>query len=89
MSAVTTSVSLNVDNNTPGTFSDESEHVGRCWLPMPLLQPSPQREDHLVHAMATRDLIGQAKGILMEQYKIARSTDNNQCTYGWPPPIVG
>jgi predicted lipoprotein with Yx(FWY)xxD motif len=50
---------------------------------------SPQREEHLVHAMATRDLIGQAKGILMERYKIARSADNNRCADGWPPPIVG
>lgn len=29
-----------------------------------------QKRDHLLAAISTRDLIGQAKGILMERYKV-------------------
>ena len=62
---------LNLYNSAPGAFSDESEHVGLLLAAhAAVAMASAQREEHLLHAMATRDLIGQAKGILMERYKI-------------------
>ena len=62
---------LNLYSSSPSAFSDESEHVGLLLAAhAAVAMASAQREDHLLHAMATRDLIGQAKGILMERYKI-------------------
>lgn len=62
---------LNLYNRSPEAFSDESEHVGLLLAShAAIAMASAQREEHLLHAMSTRDLIGQAKGILMERHKI-------------------
>jgi GAF domain-containing protein len=62
---------LNLYNSSPEAFSDESEHVGLLLAAhAAVAMASAQHEQHLLQAMATRDLIGQAKGILMERYKI-------------------
>lgn len=53
-------------------FDEESEQVG---LPVGAYDAvafsDAQRISHLTHALDTRDLIGQAKGILMERFKIS------------------
>jgi transcriptional regulator with GAF, ATPase, and Fis domain len=62
---------LNLYSKVPDAFNDESEHVGLLLAShAAVAMASAQREEHLIHAMETRDLIGQAKGILMERYKL-------------------
>ena len=62
---------LNLHSTAPDAFNDESEHVGLLLAAhAAVAMASAQREEHLLRAMETRDLIGQAKGILMERNKI-------------------
>jgi GAF domain-containing protein len=62
---------LNLYSSTPGAFNDESEHVGLLLAAhAAVAMASVRREEQLARAIETRDLIGQAKGILMERYKI-------------------
>ena len=62
---------LNLYSSCPDAFSDESEHVGLLLASHAAVAlASAQREEHLLQAVETRDLIGQAKGVLMERYKI-------------------
>ncbi len=62
---------LNLYSSSPEAFDDESEHVGLLLAAhAAVAMASARREEQLVRAMETRDLIGQAKGILMERYKI-------------------
>jgi GAF domain-containing protein len=61
----------NLYSRAPDAFNDESEHVGLLLAAhAAVAMASAQREEHLLRAMETRDLIGQAKGILMERNKI-------------------
>jgi len=63
---------LNLYSRSPDAFTDESEHVGLLFAAhAAVAYASAQKQDQLVQALATRDLIGQAKGILMERYQIA------------------
>lgn len=53
-------------------FSDESEHTGLLFASHTAIAlRGAQQEMHLNEAIANRDLIGQAKGILMERYRIS------------------
>ncbi|HEX6404445.1 MAG TPA: GAF and ANTAR domain-containing protein [Pseudonocardiaceae bacterium] len=62
---------LNLYSRAPNAFNDESEHVGLLLAAhAAVAMASAQREEHLFRAMGTRDLIGQAKGILMERHKV-------------------
>jgi GAF domain-containing protein len=62
---------LNLYSSFPDAFNDESEHVGLLLAShAAVAMASAQREERLLRAVETRDLIGQAKGILMERYKI-------------------
>jgi GAF domain-containing protein len=62
---------LNLHSTAPDAFNAESEHVGLLLAAhAAVAMASAQREEHLLRAMETRDLIGQAKGILMERHKI-------------------
>jgi GAF domain-containing protein len=52
-------------------FTDESEHVGLLLASHAALAVAgAQQLDHSAIALANRDIIGQAKGILMERFKI-------------------
>ena len=63
---------LNLYARTPEAFSDESEHVGLLFAAhAAIAYVGARKEAQLVQALASRDLIGQAKGILMERYKIS------------------
>ncbi|MBG0740466.1 GAF and ANTAR domain-containing protein [Paeniglutamicibacter antarcticus] len=54
-----------------GAFTDESEHVGLLVAAHAAVAYAGElKTDQLGEAISTRDLIGQAKGILMERYKI-------------------
>ena len=52
-------------------FDDESEQVGLLFAShAAVAYASVQDMNHMRTALTTRDLIGQAKGILMERYKV-------------------
>jgi GAF domain-containing protein len=62
---------LNLYNREPGAFDDDSEHVGLLFAShAAVAMAGAQRNEQLNQAMRTRDLIGQAKGILMERHKL-------------------
>jgi len=63
---------LNLYADQAHAFTDESEHVGRLLAAHAAVAYSgAQREEHLLAAIETRDLIGQAVGLLMERYSIS------------------
>ena len=62
---------LNLYSRERDAFDDESEHVGLLFAShASVAMAGAQRNERLNRAIATRDLIGQAKGILMERYKL-------------------
>lgn len=62
---------LNLYSRTAGSFTDESEHVGLLFASHAAIAfAGADKAHHLNIAVARRDLIGQAKGILMERFKI-------------------
>lgn len=62
---------LNLYSEFAEAFNDESEHVGLLLAAhAAIAMAGAQQQEQLVQAIATRDLIGQAKGILMERHKI-------------------
>ncbi|WP_219415491.1 GAF and ANTAR domain-containing protein [Pseudonocardia nigra] len=62
---------LNLYNARAGGFDDESEHVGLLLAAHAgVALAGAQREQRLRTVVDTRDLIGQAKGILMERHKV-------------------
>ena len=62
---------LNLYSYQPNAFDDESEHVGLLLASHAAVAfADAQKLEQLNEKAATRDLIGQAKGILMERYKL-------------------
>ncbi|WP_375430019.1 GAF and ANTAR domain-containing protein [uncultured Friedmanniella sp.] len=62
---------LNLYARTPHAFDEDSEQVGLLFATHAAVAlASAQQRDNLTRGVATRDLIGQAKGILMERYRI-------------------
>jgi transcriptional regulator with GAF, ATPase, and Fis domain len=62
---------LNLYARTAHAFDAESEEVGRVFASHAAVALSgAQTEDNLRKAMTSRDVLGQAKGILMERYKL-------------------
>jgi transcriptional regulator with GAF, ATPase, and Fis domain len=62
---------LNLYAEATHAFGDESEHVGRLLAAHSAVAYSgAQREENLLAAIETRDLIGQAVGLMMERYTI-------------------
>ncbi|TWD72003.1 GAF domain-containing protein [Kribbella amoyensis] len=62
---------LNLYGAEPGAFTDESVDVGRLLAAhAAIAYAGAQREENLLAAIETRDLIGQAVGLLMERYSI-------------------
>lgn len=62
---------LNLYSRHPNGFDDESEQVGLLFASHAAVAfADAQQLEHLSAAIATRDLIGQAKGILMERYSL-------------------
>ena len=63
---------LNLYSRTPNAFDDESEQVGLLFAShAAVAYAGVRKEVQLAQALGSRDLIGQAKGILMERYKIS------------------
>lgn len=62
---------LNLYARRPFAFDEESEHVGLLFATHAAVAlVGAQQRDDLTVGIGTRDLIGQAKGILMERYRI-------------------
>jgi len=62
---------LNMYSRHPDAFDDESEQVGLLFAThAAIAMAGAQREQQLRVAISTRDIIGQAKGILMERFKL-------------------
>lgn len=62
---------LNLYSREPNAFDAGSEHVGMLFAThASVAMFGAQRQEQLNRAVEVRDLIGQAKGILMERYKI-------------------
>jgi len=62
---------LNIYARTPGAFDDECREIGHMLATHAgLALAGAQHEENLRGAISNRDAIGQAKGILMERYKI-------------------
>jgi GAF domain-containing protein len=62
---------LNLYSSRPHAFDEESETVGLVFAShASIALASAQQEENLRRAMDHRDLIGQAKGILMERHRL-------------------
>ncbi|GAA1846800.1 GAF and ANTAR domain-containing protein [Microlunatus capsulatus] len=62
---------LNLFSSVPDAFGDESEHVALLFASHAAVAMSgAQEQESLRGAIDSRDLIGQAKGILMERHKV-------------------
>lgn len=62
---------LNLYGRNPNAFNDESEQVGLLLASHAAIAfADAQKLGHMRDAMRSRDVIGQAKGILMERYNI-------------------
>jgi transcriptional regulator with GAF, ATPase, and Fis domain len=63
--------SLSLYSTEKNAFDDESEHVGLLFAAHAAVAMSDaQQKEQLSKAVSARDLIGQAKGILMERHKL-------------------
>lgn len=62
---------LNLFSDRPHAFTDDSEHTALLFAAhAAVAMAGAQAQAQLRDAMTTRDLIGQAKGILMERFKL-------------------
>jgi len=62
---------LNLYGRAPHAFTDESEDIGLLFAAHAAVAYAGARKSgQLTNALASRDVIGQAKGILMERYAI-------------------
>jgi transcriptional regulator with GAF, ATPase, and Fis domain len=60
---------LNLYARRPHAFGQESEHVGSLFAAhAAIAYAGARKQEHLERALDARDVIGQAKGILMERY---------------------
>lgn len=62
---------LNLYAGRPGAFDDESQDIGQMFAAHAAVAVAgAEHEENLRTAVSSRDVIGQAKGILMERHKI-------------------
>jgi GAF domain-containing protein len=62
---------LNVYAETPNVFDDESRNIGLVFAAhSSVAWNSARREEQFKKALASRDVIGQAKGMIMERYGV-------------------
>lgn len=63
---------LNLYSRNPHAFTEDSQHVGQLFAGHAAVAlRGAQREDELQGALRSRDVIGMAKGILIERYKVS------------------
>ncbi|MGH8891428.1 MAG: GAF and ANTAR domain-containing protein [Acidothermaceae bacterium] len=63
---------LNLYAHEPNAFDDESEHIGLLFAAhAAVAYAGAQKQEQLRIGMSSRDIIGQAKGILMERHNLS------------------
>lgn len=63
---------LNLYSRVPAAFTDESEQIGLLFAAhAAIAYIGARKQAQFAQALISRDLIGQAKGILMERYRIS------------------
>jgi AmiR/NasT family two-component response regulator len=63
---------MNVYSRTAGAFDDDSQEIGRMLASHAAVAVAgAEHEENLRRAVDNRDVIGQAKGILMERHKLS------------------
>lgn len=63
---------LNLYSRTPSAFDDDCEEIGLMFAAHAAIAlAGAQHEEHLRTGMSNRDVIGQAKGILMERHRLS------------------
>ena len=63
--------SLNVFADRPGAFDEETRQLGSLFATQSaVVWDAARREEQFSQALASRDIIGQAKGMIMERYSI-------------------
>ena len=63
---------LNLYSRQPDSFDDDSEHIGLLFASHAAIAfAGAEKVRHLTIAVSRRDRVGQAKGILMERFKIS------------------
>ena len=72
---------LNLYSTRAGAFTDASEHIGLLYAAHAAIAYSGARtQQRLAEAVATRELIGRATGILMERHKVSAEQAFDQLT---------
>lgn len=62
---------LNLYARTPGAFDEECQEIGQMFAAHAAVAlAGAEHEEHLRAGLSTRDVIGQAKGILMERHRL-------------------
>lgn len=62
---------LNLYARAPGAFDEECQEIGQMFAAHAAVAlAGAEHEEHLRAGMSSRDVIGQAKGILMERYRL-------------------
>jgi AmiR/NasT family two-component response regulator len=62
---------LNIYSEIPNVFDEETEEIGLIFATHSAVAwNSARRDEQLRKALASRDMIGQAKGMIMERYGI-------------------
>ncbi|MGY1725226.1 GAF and ANTAR domain-containing protein [Blastococcus sp. SYSU DS0533] len=62
---------LNLYSRTPGAFDDECQEIGQMFASHAAVAlAGAEQEENLRTGLTNRDVIGQAKGILMERHKL-------------------
>ena len=92
---------LNMYSTAPDAFTEDDETVGLLRAAHTgIAMQGSRTESNLCAAIVSRDVVGQAKGILMERYKMdhlaaflllakASQHTNRRCSASprnWPPP---
>jgi GAF domain-containing protein len=63
---------LNIYSGEPAAFDDDSQHVGQLFAAHAAVALAGSRREHQLNdALSSRDLIGQAKGILMQRHRVS------------------
>ncbi len=62
---------LNLMSDTPGAFDHDAHHTGTpVSTSAAVALIAAEHQDQMKSALATRDVIGQAKGVVMERYGV-------------------
>ncbi len=66
---------LNIYSAEPAAFDDDAQYVGKLFAThAAIAMAGSRRERQLSDAISSRDLIGQAKGILMQRHRVSGET---------------